>query len=101
MNLNKIIIYIKNPFTLSYIIGIFVLILNVKINNLIITIMGYLLLFIPAFIDLYKITKRINIVKIYNLLVFFGVYLVAEFCSRYIIYTTINYIPDSYGYAIN
>ncbi|ECP8852411.1 hypothetical protein ACMCYT_001800, partial [Campylobacter jejuni] len=90
MNLNKIIIYIKNPFTLSYIIGIFVLILNVKINNLIITIMGYLLLFIPAFIDLYKITKRINIVKIYNLLVFFGVYLVAEFCSRYIIYTTIN-----------
>ena len=31
-----------------------------KINNLIITIMGYLLLFIPAFIDLYKITKRIN-----------------------------------------
>lgn len=57
MNLNKIIIYIKNPFTLSYIIGIFVLILSVEINNLIITIMGYLLLFIPAFIDLYKITK--------------------------------------------
>ncbi|EAJ8140013.1 hypothetical protein BHT79_05170, partial [Campylobacter coli] len=77
MNLNKIIIYIKNPFILSYIIGIFVLILNVKINNLIIVIIGYLLLIIPAFIDLYKITKRINIVKIYNLLVFFGVYLVA------------------------
>ncbi len=70
MNLNKIIIYIKNPFILSYIIGIFVLILNVKINNLIIVIIGYLLLIIPAFIDLYKITKRINIVKIYNLLVF-------------------------------
>lgn len=46
MNLNKIIIYIKNPFTLSYIIGIFVLILNVKINNLIIITMGYLLLII-------------------------------------------------------
>ncbi|KQI26049.1 hypothetical protein Y778_03135 [Campylobacter coli CVM 41904] len=71
MRVNKIIIYIKNPFILSYIIGIFVLILNVKINNLIITIMGYLLLFIPAFIDLYKITKRINIAKIYNLLVSF------------------------------
>ncbi|HEB9338049.1 TPA: hypothetical protein RZK48_001041 [Campylobacter coli] len=101
MRVNKIIIYIKNPFILSYIIGIFVLILNVKINNLIIITMGYLLLIIPAFIDLYKITKRINIAKIYNLLVFFGIYLVAEFFSRYIIYTTINFIPDSYGYAIN
>ncbi|ECL7420758.1 hypothetical protein FTT49_08025, partial [Campylobacter jejuni] len=90
MSLNKITTYLKNPFILSYIIGIFVLILSVKINNLIIVIIGYLLLIIPAFIDLYKITKRINIVKIYNLLVFFGVYLVAEFCSRYIIYTTIN-----------
>lgn len=60
MRVNKIIIYIKNPFTLSYIIGIFVLILNVKINNLIIITIGYLLLIIPAFIDLYKITKRIN-----------------------------------------
>ncbi|EAH6254475.1 hypothetical protein FSZ47_04175, partial [Campylobacter jejuni] len=89
MSLNKITTYLKNPFILSYIIGIFVLILSVKINNLIIVIIGYLLLIIPAFIDLYKITKRINIVKIYNLLVFFGVYLVAEFCSRYIIYTTI------------
>ncbi|EAB5399819.1 hypothetical protein BBS07_07995, partial [Campylobacter jejuni] len=88
MSLNKITTYLKNPFILSYIIGIFVLILSVKINNLIIVIIGYLLLIIPAFIDLYKITKRINIVKIYNLLVFFGVYLVAEFCSRYIIYTT-------------
>ncbi|EAH7752559.1 hypothetical protein F1K99_07795, partial [Campylobacter jejuni] len=87
MSLNKITTYLKNPFILSYIIGIFVLILSVKINNLIIVIIGYLLLIIPAFIDLYKITKRINIVKIYNLLVFFGVYLVAEFCSRYIIYT--------------
>ncbi|EDP6072660.1 hypothetical protein FWZ29_06965, partial [Campylobacter jejuni] len=86
MSLNKITTYLKNPFILSYIIGIFVLILSVKINNLIIVIIGYLLLIIPAFIDLYKITKRINIVKIYNLLVFFGVYLVAEFCSRYIIY---------------
>ncbi|EAL5532881.1 hypothetical protein DRB91_08735, partial [Campylobacter jejuni] len=85
MSLNKITTYLKNPFILSYIIGIFVLILSVKINNLIIVIIGYLLLIIPAFIDLYKITKRINIVKIYNLLVFFGVYLVAEFCSRYII----------------
>ncbi|EAK4776218.1 hypothetical protein C8127_08500, partial [Campylobacter jejuni] len=84
MSLNKITTYLKNPFILSYIIGIFVLILSVKINNLIIVIIGYLLLIIPAFIDLYKITKRINIVKIYNLLVFFGVYLVAEFCSRYI-----------------
>ncbi|EAH8424053.1 hypothetical protein EVS21_07310, partial [Campylobacter jejuni] len=83
MSLNKITTYLKNPFILSYIIGIFVLILSVKINNLIIVIIGYLLLIIPAFIDLYKITKRINIVKIYNLLVFFGVYLVAEFCSRY------------------
>ncbi|EAI5528682.1 hypothetical protein BHH78_08055, partial [Campylobacter jejuni] len=82
MSLNKITTYLKNPFILSYIIGIFVLILSVKINNLIIVIIGYLLLIIPAFIDLYKITKRINIVKIYNLLVFFGVYLVAEFCSR-------------------
>ncbi|EAI4527592.1 hypothetical protein D2G03_08055, partial [Campylobacter jejuni] len=81
MSLNKITTYLKNPFILSYIIGIFVLILSVKINNLIIVIIGYLLLIIPAFIDLYKITKRINIVKIYNLLVFFGVYLVAEFCS--------------------
>ncbi|EDK0795577.1 hypothetical protein GFW33_08385, partial [Campylobacter jejuni] len=80
MSLNKITTYLKNPFILSYIIGIFVLILSVKINNLIIVIIGYLLLIIPAFIDLYKITKRINIVKIYNLLVFFGVYLVAEFC---------------------
>ncbi|EAH7069682.1 hypothetical protein EGS04_08680, partial [Campylobacter jejuni] len=77
MSLNKITTYLKNPFILSYIIGIFVLILSVKINNLIIVIIGYLLLIIPAFIDLYKITKRINIVKIYNLLVFFGVYLVA------------------------
>lgn len=83
MNLNKIIIYIKNPFTLSYIIGIFVLILSVEINNLIITIMGYLLLFIPAFIDLYKITKRINIAKIYNLLVFLDCIILLNFFKRY------------------
>ncbi|AKJ53370.1 hypothetical protein CD56_03095 [Campylobacter lari] len=101
MNLNKIIIYIKNPFILSYIIGIFVLILSVKINNLIIITMGYLLLIIPAFIDLYKITKRINIAKIYNLFVFFGVYLVAEFCSRDIIYNIVDHTPDSYSYTIN
>ncbi|HIC3493740.1 TPA: hypothetical protein ACW4V7_000316 [Campylobacter coli] len=101
MNLNKIIIYIKNPFTLSYIIGIFVLILNVKINNLIIITMGYLLLIIPAFIDLYKITKRINIAKIYNLLVSFELYYIAEFFSRDIIYNIVGYTPDSYNYVIN
>lgn len=79
MRVNKIIIYIKNPFILSYIIGIFVLILNVKINNLIIITMGYLLLIIPAFIDLYKITKRINIAKIYNLLVFLDCIILLNF----------------------
>ncbi|MBZ7974608.1 hypothetical protein H2252_04365 [Campylobacter sp. RM9754] len=101
MNLNKIMNYLKNPFILSYIAGIFVLILSVKINNLIIAIVGYILLIIPAFIDLYQIIKRINIAKIYNLLVFFGLYCIAEFFSRDIIYNKVDYTPDSYSYAIN
>ncbi|EAI6780008.1 hypothetical protein FUD75_08730, partial [Campylobacter jejuni] len=71
-----------------------------KINKFI-CIIGFILILILGFLDLYQVIKRVNFAKIYNLLIFFGLYYIAEFFSRHIIYTTVNYMPDSYNYAIN
>ncbi|ECK2950880.1 hypothetical protein FQZ44_08335, partial [Campylobacter jejuni] len=93
MNLNKIIVYLKNNYYVLYFIGFAVIFTGFKINKFI-CIIGFILILILGFLDLYQVIKRVNFAKIYNLLIFFGLYYIAEFFSRHIIYTTVNYMPD-------
>lgn len=64
-------------------------------------ILGFILITIVTIIDLYHIIKKINLTKLYNILVFFGLYYIAEFFSRNVVYIVVDNVPDSYSYAIN
>ncbi|WP_257396717.1 hypothetical protein [Campylobacter lari] len=82
-----------------YLIGI-VFTLCFKLHSFLL-IFGFILITIVTVIDLHHITKKINLTKLYNILVFFGLYYIAEFFSRNVVYIVVDNVPDSYSYAIN